>query len=67
MHVFTFMTVMVAGTGTITLLPALHVALQHDDDCYQISRSLAAIGTARNSVERKLLITSTTRCPFTAL
>jgi hypothetical protein len=35
-----------------------------DDDCYQISPSLAAIGTAPNSVERKLLITSTTLCPF---
>jgi hypothetical protein len=36
----------------------------HDDDDYQISPSLAAIGTAPNSVERKLLITSTTLCPF---
>jgi hypothetical protein len=35
-----------------------------DDDGYQISPSLAAIGTAPNSVERKLLITSTTLCPF---
>jgi hypothetical protein len=35
-----------------------------DDDCYQISHSLSAIGTAPNSVERKLLITSTTLCPF---
>jgi hypothetical protein len=36
----------------------------HDVDCYLISPSLAAIGTAPNSVERKLLITSTTLCPF---
>jgi hypothetical protein len=36
----------------------------HDDDCYQISPSLEAIGTAPNSVERKFLITSTTLCPF---
>jgi hypothetical protein len=35
-----------------------------DDGCYQIRPSLAAIGTAPNSVEPKFLITSTTLCPF---
>jgi hypothetical protein len=36
-------------------------AILDDDECYQISPGLTAIGTAANSVERKLLITSTTR------
>jgi hypothetical protein len=35
-----------------------------DDDCYQITPSLSAIGTAPNSVERILLITSTTLLSF---
>jgi hypothetical protein len=42
---------------------ALPVADANDDDCYQISPSLTAIGTAPNSVER-LLITSTTLLSF---
>jgi hypothetical protein len=54
-----------AGAAVVRALAGL--SQQHDDDdddCYQISPSLAAIGTAPNSVERKSLITSSTLCPF---
>jgi hypothetical protein len=56
--------VMRVYTVVLRLIPLDLVCGNDDNDCYLISPSLAAIGTAPNCDERKLLITSTTLCPF---